>query len=272
VTGIKCPDALYKDRAIRRLIEWQSTPNPDSDSDLAVRNTTTASTNLIIGLRHPVWQIQSYYNYRVTELYDKKVWFKNIHPLPDIILEDRNPNAKPWKGMSPYSYRYELFLQQLDKVGPLTAQELHELLKYPELSVQPNSFRIFVYELAQLQDANADRNAVFRRDLADFLGLQQSLPVVGHENQNRFTGAAAHPETINICDATFDDVRHQMVRDATVSATWIGERFIGGTGTGTGSSSSSSPGAAGVVDSDVTVSNRDHFLEALQGWKRDPCK
>jgi hypothetical protein len=238
VTGIKCPDALYKDRAIRRLVDWQK-PDPAGSK-------TVTSTHLIIGLRHPVWQMQSYYNYRVTEMYDKKVWWKNIRLLPDI-LEGR---TKPWKGMSPYSVRYELFLQQLDKVN-LTATEFADLQQYPELSVQPNPFRIFVYALEQLEDTDVDRNAVFRRDLADFLLLQQSLPEVGHENRNHFTGAAAHPETIDICESSFQHVRQQMVNDATASARWIGERFINA--------------------ADVTVSNRDHFLAALEGWKKDPC-
>jgi hypothetical protein len=238
VTGIKCPDALYKDRAIRRLVDWQK-PDPAGSKP-------STSTHLIIGLRHPVWQMQSYYNYRVTEMYDKKVWWKIFRSLPDI-LEGR---TKPWKGMSPYSVRYELFLQQLDKVN-LTATELVDLQQYPELSVQPNPFRVFVYALEQLEDADMDRNAFFRRDLADFLHLEQSLPEVGHENINRFTGAAAHPETIDICDASFQHVRQQMVNDATVSARWIGERFINA--------------------ADVTVSNRDHFLAALEDWKKDPC-
>jgi hypothetical protein len=238
VTGIKCPDALYKDRAIRRLVDWQK-PN-------AASRKTITSTRLIIGLRHPVWQMQSYYNYRVTEMYDKKVWWKIFRSLPDI-LEGR---TKPWKGMSPYSVRYELFLQQLDKVN-LTATELADFQQYPELSVQPNPFRVFVYALEQLEDADVDRNAIFRRDLADFLHLEQSLPEVGHENRNHFTGAAAHPETIDICESSFQRVRQQMVNDATVSAQWIWERFINA--------------------ADVTVSNRDHFLAALEGWKKDPC-
>jgi hypothetical protein len=238
ITGIKCPDALYKDRAIRRLVDWQ-TPNSASSK-------TTTSTHLIVGLRHPVWQMQSYYNYRVTEMYDKKVWWKIFRSLPDI-LEGR---TKPWKGMSPYSVRYELFLQQLDKVN-LTTTELVDLQQYPELSVQPNPFRVFVYALEQLEDANVDRNAVFRRDLADFLHLEQSLPEVGHENMNHFIGAAAHPESIDICESSFQPVRQQMVNDATVSAQWIEERFINA--------------------ADVTVSNRDHFLAALEGWKKDPC-
>jgi hypothetical protein len=238
VTRIKCPDALYKDRAIWRLVDWQK-PDP-------VGSETTTSTHLIIGLRHPVWQMQSYYNYRVTEMYDKKVWWKNIRSL-SYILEGR---TKPWKGMSPYSVRYELFLQQLGKVN-LTAKELADLQQYPELSLQPNPFRIFVYALEQPEDANVDRNAVFRRELADFLHLEQSLPEVGHENRNHFTGAAAHPETIDICESSFQHVRQQMVNDATVSARWIGERFISA--------------------ADVTVSNRDHFLAALEGWKKDPC-
>jgi hypothetical protein len=42
-----------------------------------------------------------------------------------------------------------------------------------------------------------------------------------------------------------------MVNDATVSARWIGERFINA--------------------ADITGSNRDHFLAALEGWKKDPC-
>jgi hypothetical protein len=101
-----------------------------------------------------------------------------------------------------------------------------------------------------------DRNAVFRRDLADFLHLEQSLPEVGRENRYHFTGATAHPETIGICESSFQHVRQQMLNDATASARWIGERFIG---------------ERFINAADVTVSNRDHFLAALGGWKKDPC-
>jgi hypothetical protein len=65
-----------------------------------------------------------------------------------------------------------------------------------------------------------DRNAeAFRRDLPTF--SRTNPPEVGHENRNHFTGAAAHPETINICESSFQQ-RAQMVNDATVSAQWIG--------------------------------------------------
>jgi hypothetical protein len=42
-----------------------------------------------------------------------------------------------------------------------------------------------------------------------------------------------------------------MVNAATESTRWIGERFINA--------------------ADATVSSRDHFLAALEGWKKDPC-
>jgi len=229
--GIKCPDALYQDNALQRLAAWQ----PD--------------TQWVIGVRHPVWQLESYYNYRVTEMYDKKWWiFRRIRSLLDIM----DGTVPPWKGISPTAARYELFLQQLDKV-PLTAAQANELQQHAELSVQPNRFSVFVYALEQIQDHDVERGVRFRQDLQHFLGLQQPLQAVGHENRNHFVGAAAHPETVQICHVKFAAMRRQLVAEAAATADWILHEFLQADG------------------ADVTVSNRKHFTSILQEWKTDPC-
>jgi len=224
--GIKCPTAVFSPRAIRRIATWHP------------------QTKWVIGLRHPIWQVQSYYNYRITELYDKGVWFKGIRTLEDILN-----SATPWKDMSAHSHRYELFLTQLAKTN-LTASEVFEWQQYyPEISVEPNNFPIFVYTLEQLNDQDTERSAHFRQDLRAFLQLSHPLQSFGHENINHFTGAKAHRETVTICDAKHAAIRAKIVRDATRTADWIRDRFL----------------------PVVTASNRDHLVESLESWKVDPC-
>jgi hypothetical protein len=52
----------------------------------------------------------------------------------------------------------------------------------------------------------------------------------------------------DIFESSFQHVRQQMVNDVTTSTRWTSERFINA--------------------ADVTVSSRDHFLAALEGWKK----
>jgi hypothetical protein len=58
------------------------------------------------------------------------------------------------------------------------------------------------------------------------------------------------PETINICDEEYSDVRAVLVKQAKKTMSWMQE-FI--------------------LSEDVFVSRKDYFLSLVQTWGDDPC-
>jgi hypothetical protein len=246
--GIKCPNAVYHAYSTIARLEENAPPK------------------VILGLRHPVEMIQSYYNYRVTEMYDqrnkrsgqekkKQGKIKSIPPLDSLL-----GFQKEWKGVSTDSTRYELFLMQFGKtkVEDKDAEAMrHHGFNPLELTnhhpvVKSNRFTIFLYTLDQLEDTgNKQRSQLFRKGLQDYLGLHRPLKPVRRENLNHFVGKKAHPETVNICLPKYKSLRHVLVQQGTRSARWIEFEFLRST--------------------DVVVANRGHFLESVQSWAVDPC-
>lgn len=74
--SFKCPTALYNYKGIARL---------QKHSPFA---------KIVVGTRHPVKMLQSFYNYRVTEIKEKGL----SEPIP--TLEEVLANPTPWKGVS----------------------------------------------------------------------------------------------------------------------------------------------------------------------------
>jgi hypothetical protein len=227
--AMKCPDTLNNVKTIHRL----SQHSPDA--------------KFVIGVRHPVKMLQSFYNYRITEAYDKHF----TEPIPDLLdILTHNPEI-PWKDVSTDSGRFELKLMQFAKTN-MTVTDLNKLQGRPHLAIKPNRFRIFLYALEQLNDDDGDRSAEFRQDLQDFLQLPTPIQPLGHENLNQFVGSKAHPETVNICDHHFDSIRYQLVENARNTAVWIRDQFM--------------------TSQDVVVSNPEFFTKILEDWMKDPCR
>jgi hypothetical protein len=228
--AMKCPDTLNNFKTIHRL----SQHSPDC--------------KFVIGVRHPVKMLQSFYNYRVTEIYDKHL----SDPIPDLLDILMQPTSVPWKDVSADSGRFELKLMQFAKTN-MTVPDLNKLMDRPHFAVKPNRFRIFLYALEQINDdSDGDRSAEFRQDLQSFLELPTRIQPFGHENLNRFVGSKAHKETVNICDAHFDSIRHILVENSRETALWIRDQFM--------------------TSQDVVVSNREYFTKILEDWMKDPCR
>jgi hypothetical protein len=205
----------------------------------------------VVGIRHPVHMIQSFYNYRVTEIYERGLL--GTEDIPDF-LDLVSGGYEPWKLVSMASVRYELFLQQLGKtvVTPEDFTELSTMTEFGyELAVKPSNFTIFLYTIDQLEDADSSRSEKLLADLQAYLGLESAISSIGHENKNHFIGDAAHPESIVICEPQFADVRRELVQSGTRTANWLRNHFL------------QSP--------DVYVANLEHFLENLDTWSTDPC-
>jgi hypothetical protein len=224
--GIKCPVGISNAHALERL-------------DLH-----SPEAKLLIGMRHPVEYFQSYYNYRITEIYDNNLPVDTIPPVESLV------GSSEWMGVSTDSARFEIYLMQLGKTE-MSLAEFEDMAGRPHLAVKPNKFKVFLYILSQMQDEAEERVASFREEMRSFLGLETPLGEMEQQNKNHFVGENAHKETINICDAKHDDLRALLVKQGAETQRWIREEFM--------------------MDHDVVVANKDHFLAMLDTWSRDPC-
>ena len=65
------------------------------------------------------------------------------------------------------------------------------------------------------------------------------------------TSTKSFPETIDICNEKYNELRRQLLMDGRRSADWVLGEF--------------------VASPDVSVVNREHFVQSVQSWKIDPC-
>jgi hypothetical protein len=127
---------------------------------------------------------------------------------------------------------------------------------YDVTRIKPIPNPVFLYELSQLSDTNITRAEIFRKDVQDFLGLQQSLPILGHHKPGKYVQNTTLQQQIdqykiNICDDKYSDIRNELLVIAQESSIWIREVFI------------NSP--------TVYVSSHDYFESLLEKWIIDPC-
>jgi hypothetical protein len=224
--GIKCPVGISNAHALERL-------------DLH-----SPEAKLLIGMRHPVEYFQSYYNYRITEIYDNNLPVDTIPPVESLV------GSSEWMGVSTDSARFEIYLMQLGKTE-MSLAEFEDMAGRPHLAVKPNKFKVFLFTLSQMQDEAVERMTSFREEMRSFLGLEKPLGEMELQNKNNFVGEFAHKETINICDAKHDNLRALLVKQGAETQRWIREEFM--------------------KSHDVVVANKDHFLVMLDTWSRDPC-
>ena len=223
--GIKCPMALWNAKGLRKL------------------NDINKDIKIIVGVRHPVLWFESFYNYRVTEMHDKNAVI--VPPLPQQLVA---PNH--WKGVSTLGPRFEIALMQLGKAS-LSTWDLTLLRRFGTRKVIPNSFKIFIYDIDQLSDTSIERSHRFKNDVQDFLNLKHPIRNFPRSNINHFTGENKYPETIDICEAKYDDLRLQLTQNGRKTSEWIRSKFID--------------------HNDVLVGGKGYFLDLIDEWGKDPC-
>ena len=226
--GVKCPQTISSPLGLQHLQDH------------------APGLKLIIGLRHPVKLFASYFNYRVTSMHDRGLQTGDFEVPPAESLVGAENS---WKDVSTDTSRFELGLQQLGKV-PLSQHQV-ETLKSKRRTLAPVPFDVFLYTMEQIGDHDQDRLAKFGEDMQSFLGLSEPI-VFTHENKNHFVGAQKHPETIDICEPRYDDLRRLLVSQGNTTQKWIKEKLL------------KSP--------DVFIGgSKHHFNELLSTWAHDPC-
>jgi len=234
--AFKCPTTMYNYKSLARM------------------KTHSPNAKFVVGMRHPVKMLQSFYNYRIAEIGEKGL--DELAPPFQEVLD----SPEPWKGVSMESTRFELFLQQMGKTT-MTPEDFDEMAhqKY-DLAVKPTDFTVFLYTVDQLEDTDESRSLNVRTVMQEYLELNTPINPFGHENKNHHTSDAAEPDreltanekqVISICDPQWADVRAKLIEQGARTAQWIADEFM------------NSPA--------VIVANPEHFKETLQSWGTDPC-
>lgn len=195
-----------------------------------------SKAHLIVGVRHPVRWFESYYNFRVRH----GNW---TMPEPQKLIGECIPEGH---GVCTDRANFHASLSMFGQTNLSDPSEHHLLRlrdKYALISQIDNP--VFLYDTAQLYDSDEGRKAQFRRDLADFMGLDD-LPDPPVEERKK-----PKPKAIDVCDPSFDKIREELLLIGKRASIWIRKYYL--------------------ESSNAYVSNREFFEETLQTWKEDPC-
>jgi len=230
VKGIKCPS--------------------DVEAPLALKNYGKffPKTDFIVGIRHPVKWLESFYNHRVHNQFP-------IQPLQKTLFGCM-------KGMFHVCTKRAEFHWYLSNLGKTNLSQEERMLFGPQKMHQKDrpkhgwKGRVFLYDVDQLDDQDEVRAHRFRRDLQSFLYLRKKLPPMVWFKPGRKTHSEATLEKVNnkkvdICEDQYKQVRESLLEIATNVSKWVRGYFL------------KSP--------DVVVSNREHFEAILLQWQIDPC-
>jgi hypothetical protein len=221
-------------------------------------------TKLIIGIRHPVLRMESFYNYRLREGFD-------MPPFEDLDSKKHGNQHS----VSASSENYHAFLKNLGKTALTSREELtlmprdvrrdivQQLKRRREMNQTGPLFPrapnpVFLYDVSQLEDDNPTRQDRFARDLSNFLGLSWEehplWPLPSPEVSHKPVSAEVQAKMVHICDDRWLKQRQRLLEIGGQVSNWILRFLIAENGT-----------------SDVYVSNPQHFQEVIQAYSRDPC-
>jgi hypothetical protein len=177
-------------------------------------------------------------------------------PSPEKIVVRCNRDSQ---GVCGSRAHYHLALSRLGKTNytlerdAFSEQEFEHLLKdNPVRSPNP----VFLYDTQQLADKDPQRNAMFRKDVAEYLGLTLPLDDNPHYSPGKkLTNATEQAERdakkLNICLDEHAGIRKKLLEASRHAAYWIRTYFIHA--------------------SDVYVSNPKNFEEIMDSYMHDPC-
>ena len=199
-------------------------------------------TKLIVGLRHPVLWFESFYNYRT----------RNNFTLPetDELIGNCIDTAA---NVCTEEIRYMDHLSILGKTDRTSPEELALLSPINPKQQRLSSLfqnEVFLYEISQLDEVDLEMASQYRKDLQQFLGLDEPLSPI-EEKLNAWEDSDFRDLEIDICDDIHEAVRADLMDIATKSSLWLRKYF--------------------VASPDVHVSSPQRFNELLEAWMIDPC-
>jgi hypothetical protein len=257
IKGYKSPSDITNERPIRLL------------------RTYFPQTKLIVGLRHPVHMMESFYNFRIQNGYDmpplEKLHYRNLanqygvswsraeYHTALMYLGKTNMTREEEFSLFPRPAKKQI-QKRFDEQKQQQVANVNEQQPMTPYIRVPNP--VFLYDTVQLERKENDIEqsslliARFGQDMANFLGLSFPLPPPprhspGKQLKNATLQAERNAKKIRICDERYIEQRQQLLEIGSRAARWILDYFL--------------------AAEDVFVSNPQHFREILKGYGQDPC-
>lgn len=260
---VKLIESLYNDIPPGDVIRGIKCPR-DLEIPFALKNYETYfhETDFMVGVRHPVEWFESFYNFRVHNLFPM--------PPPDMLL---GRCTRRHQGLCTFRGNFHLFLANLGKTN--IANNTHEQELIPEqyrTAIKPKQLkgRVFMWDISQLKNTGQNNtttdgdngpyrhsNFQFRKDLQHFLRLEEPLPEMiwvkpGYAHQNSTILDHIDSKKIDICDFKYFKLRDILLKQGKLAAQWIRDYFLEAEG--------------------VFVSQKEYFVNVvLKSWEQDPC-
>jgi hypothetical protein len=212
-------------------------------------------TLLIVGIRHPVLWFESLYNFKVQNLPGHMP--SNYWGDPNDLI-DKCQDVKEFNCVGTAKGHFHIHLALLGKTNG--TQELAK--EYPILANRTQlppttSNPVFLFDVDQLNDANATRMNRFQQDLPTILGLKHPLGPVPRRKPGKVWPKRLQKKRdqakMRICDDRYQSLRQHLMKIAKQASNWIRN--------------------SGFLDHpDVHVSSRDYLEHILETrWMKDPC-
>ena len=209
-------------------------------------------TDFIVGIRHPVKWLESFYNHRIHNQF-------NMLPMKEVLRGCRKGLFNVCVQRAAFHW-FLSFLRKTDMsdeerllFGRANAKSMQGKENHPNHGWNG---RVFLYDVDQLNDKDEGRSYRFRKDLQNFLNLRKELPPMVWFKPGRKTHSdtlldKVNQKKVDICEDQYKPVRDSLLEISTNVSTWLLDYFL------------KSP--------DVLVSNPDLFEQILRQWRLDPC-
>lgn len=225
--GLKCPSLVRSPLGMQRLAKYF--PN----------------VRLIVGVRHPILWFESLYNFR------QRQFGYSLFPAHKLIgkCQDLGPNKKV-HGVCTEEARFQEALIGLGKTSMSTTDEMQYFLsseKKPENLTVISQMKVFVYDIAQVEDKDEERSQLFMDDMQTFLQMTEPFKPMGQKS-----GGKTKQSRIDICEQKYDHLREALLDIGVNASRWIRRFFVPAEG--------------------VTVSSPKFFEQSLAKWEIDPCE
>jgi len=171
---------------------------------------------------------------------------QNYTMPPAETLDDRC-HGELSHGVCAERANFHIHLSMLGKTSMTDPAEIEVLQPNAKSIPRPMSNKVFLYEISQLHDTNTFRMTKYRRDLSNFLGLQEELDPFGDSHSSR-----NHKYALDICLPKYKTLRRKLMGIARAASTWIRMYFM--------------------QHPDVLVSSPEYFDKLLLTWMEDPCE
>ena len=208
------------------------------------------NTRLIIGVRHPIWWFQSWFNFRLAQ---------------NRLQNEESPMIYMDSTLLPQSLEFHKNIAQLGKTNPSSAEEqallgsfprpipkryylAHEKLNLSHAYMPKLDNKVFLYAEEQLNEKDT-LLPVFLSDLQSFLNLSIPLGELPHYNTQEMHVSG---DRIDICWKEYEPLRESLTELGSNMADWILQYFV-------------------PLKDEVVVSSPKQFRKLLLQWKEDPC-